>query len=214
MLLKALEIYEKRAREVNRNGGGLPKVVMIVTGKGPLKAKYVKEMDALQSGEDPWLWVRCNTLWLEAEDYPILLGCADLGICLHSSSSALDLPMKIVDMFGCGLPVCALNFACLNELVKDGTNGLIFTDATQLAQQIEILLTGFPTATALKTLRSSLVASSSRVGLAGVQNSGIPEEGEHWEWNSWSDNWNTVVRPLLSRDWETAMEGRLSPTRT
>ena len=116
MLLEALTHYEARAREVNRGKeagavGGLPKVVMIVTGKGPLKAKYVKEMDALQGGEAPWEWVRCVTMWLEAEDYPTLLGCADLGICLHSSSSALDLPMKIVDMFGCGLPVCALDFA-------------------------------------------------------------------------------------------------------
>lgn len=55
----------------------LPKVLMVVTGKGPLKAKYMHDMDKLQSGEEdgnPWEWVKCITLWLEAEDYPILLG--------------------------------------------------------------------------------------------------------------------------------------------
>ncbi|KDR85227.1 hypothetical protein GALMADRAFT_233953 [Galerina marginata CBS 339.88] len=144
ILLEALQVYDSQAQKLffenqpkaKGNNGRLPRLLVILTGKGPLKIKYMKEVGEL---EKTWKWVKCVSLWLEAKDYPILLGSADLGVCLHSSSSALDLPMKVVDMFGCGLPVCALDFACLPELVKDGKNGLIFESAPQLASQLEVL---------------------------------------------------------------------------
>ncbi|TFK47946.1 glycosyltransferase family 33 protein [Heliocybe sulcata] len=193
ILLAALGLYEQRAKEAN---GRLPKILAVVTGRGPLKERYMKEVGKLQ---EEWEWVRCVSLWLEAEDYPVLLGSADLGVSLHSSSSALDLPMKIVDMFGCGLPVCALDFACLHELVREGTNGLIFKDAAQLSDQLETLLTSFPSSEGLASLRSSLAKppdhphATRDLGLTG-------SEGEHWEWSSWTENWDKVMMPLILRD--------------
>ncbi|KAL0945541.1 hypothetical protein HGRIS_014703 [Hohenbuehelia grisea] len=213
ILLAALDLYEHKARERAQDArnhpidgskgwvGGLPRVLVIVTGKGPQKEEFMAKIRKLETGEEGhgWQWVRCISLWLEAQDYPLLLGSADLGVSLHSSSSALDLPMKIVDMFGCGLPVCALRFKCLHELVKDEHNGLIFDTPGQLADQFENLLTSFPNPDALDKLRSSLLQSSHPP--PGVQiHARERGEGTHWEWGNWDQNWNKVVRPIILRD--------------
>ncbi|KAG1825487.1 glycosyl transferases group 1-domain-containing protein [Suillus subaureus] len=213
ILLEALKLYESRAREVNladcensqskhdsKERQVLPRIWMVITGKGPLKERYMAEVELLQKN---WQYVRCTSLWLEAEDYPLLLGSADLGISLHSSSSALDLPMKIVDMFGCGLPVCALDFACLPELVKDRINGLVFRNASQLAEHLETLLTSFPSSPALDSLRTNLQrALQVPLNVERHVHSHEHQEDDDWEWNSWSENWNRVVKPLVLRDSE------------
>ncbi|KAH9917359.1 beta-1,4-mannosyltransferase [Epithele typhae] len=199
MLLAALAAYEHRARELETASEDerLPKVLAAVTGKGPLRAQHMADIDRLQTGADggeagPWRFVRCISLWLEADDYPLLLGSADLGVSLHASSSALDLPMKVVDMFGCGLPVCALGFACLGELVRDGVNGLVFDDAAQLASQLETLLRGFPHPPALEALRDAFGARAGPGATGG--------RAHRWEWGTWTENWDQTMRPLLLHD--------------
>jgi beta-1,4-mannosyltransferase len=121
----------------------LPKMLLIVTGKGELRDQYLREIEVLEQ-QERWQWVRIRTAWLSTEEYPVLLGSADVGVSLHSSSSGMDLPMKVVDMLGCGLPVCALGFPCIGELVKSGENGLVFYSDKELAEQLESLLADHP----------------------------------------------------------------------
>ncbi|KAI0035263.1 glycosyl transferases group 1-domain-containing protein [Vararia minispora EC-137] len=187
VLLSALGKYERAARAP---GARLPKVLCVVTGRGPQREMYMGRVGRMQRGEEgsdgAWRWVRCVSLWLEAEDYPVLLGSADVGVSLHASSSALDLPMKVVDMFGCGLPVCALDFACLPELVEHGRNGLVFRTDDELSEHLQTLLRGFPA--------PSPALSALQGFLRGEHPQGTADEQA---WGSWDENWNAVVRRLV-----------------
>ncbi|XP_063726027.1 chitobiosyldiphosphodolichol beta-mannosyltransferase-like [Symsagittifera roscoffensis] len=134
ILLDALVKYNSMCDQQNYKGSVInyPKIVCAITGKGPLKEFYKSTIDNLKLQ-----YVTICTPWLEAEDYPKLIGSADLGICLHTSSSGLDLPMKVVDMFGCNLPVCAVKYHCIGELVEHEVTGLHFEDAKELYDQLE-----------------------------------------------------------------------------
>ena len=151
------------------------RVVALVTGKGPLKASYECRFAELGLRH-----VAIGTLWLEPSDYPGLLGSADVGVSLHTSTSGLDLPMKVLDMFGCGLPVCARAFACLPELVTHGANGLVFSSAAELAEQLlSLLAPSDAAAAALRELRDGVAAAEA-------------------ERPRWDQNWRAIAAPLFA----------------
>ncbi|KAL2938888.1 UDP-glycosyltransferase TURAN [Bienertia sinuspersici] len=150
-----------------------PRLLFVITGKGPEKEKYEQKIKNLRLKR-----VAFRTMWLSAEDYPLLLGSADLGVCLHTSSSGLDLPMKVVDMFGCGLPVCAASYSCIEELVKVEKNGLLFSSSSELADHLLTLFKGFPNeCNMLASLRNGALETSSSA--------------------SWMTEWEEHAKPLV-----------------
>eukprot|EP00978_Attheya_sp_CCMP212_P049395 scaffold659517_cov59-Attheya_sp.AAC.2 len=137
ILLDAL--VELKSKLVDSKNEGFPNLLVVVTGKGPQKQYYQEKMATLRQELEAANIAIC-TLWLEPEDYPRLVACADLGISLHTSTSGLDLPMKVLDLFGCHVPVCAVQFKCLDELVQHDVNGTTFLTAHQLSHQLYTLL--------------------------------------------------------------------------
>ncbi|KNC46673.1 uncharacterized protein AMSG_03110 [Thecamonas trahens ATCC 50062] len=173
ILLEAMVAYNALVEAQNPDSArALPDVVLVITGRGPLKAHYEAAIADLGLAH-----VSIFTAFLPIADYPRILGAADLGISLHTSSSGLDLPIKIIDAFGAGLPVAAVNFPCLHELVVDGYNGVVFDSAPDLAAALSGLFAGFPRSTkALENLADGAAAFQSL---------------------RWDENWNTVARPLM-----------------
>lgn len=156
ILLDALVTYSA-AVEKNIT---LPKILAIITGKGPQKELYVSQIRRLDQ-ENSLKNALITTTWLNTEDYAALLGSADLGISLHTSASGVDLPMKVVDMFGTGLPVVGWSkFEAWSELVQEGKNGCGFDSAERLAGLLEDLFGG--DGRKLDQLRQCALKESSR----------------------------------------------------
>ncbi|KAL5344090.1 glycosyl transferases group 1-domain-containing protein [Aspergillus crustosus] len=129
-----------RYSEVSDAKPQLPEILAIITGKGPQREMYVERISNLQKCGKLGKVTIC-TAWLSTSDYARLLASAHLGVSLHTSSSGVDLPMKVVDMFGSGLPVVGWSrFEAWPELVTEGVNGRGFGSSDELAGQLVGLL--------------------------------------------------------------------------
>lgn len=102
-------------------------LLFVLTGKGPNRAFFEQQIDALRLQ-----WIAVAFTWLPLFDYPRVLARAKVGVCLHTSSSGLDLPMKAVDLLAARTPVIALRYHCIEEVVKPGETGVLFDDDVQL----------------------------------------------------------------------------------
>jgi beta-1,4-mannosyltransferase len=175
LIIDAVPRLEERIRgwEAATPGRRFPDLVILVTGDGARRAKFERRFAGL-----PARRIHMRARWLEPEDYPRVVGSADLGLCLHRSSSGLDIPMKVADLFGAGVPVCALDYgACLAERVRHADNGLLFSTARQLADVLFDLFETFPRDQALlDRLRN------------GARKSARP---------TWEEGWISEAKPVL-----------------
>ncbi|KAL8917511.1 MAG: hypothetical protein Q9208_007916 [Pyrenodesmia sp. 3 TL-2023] len=171
LLLAALLTYAKLATSTQRH---LPNILAVITGKGPRKEAFLSNIKTM-ADQGMLKNVHIRTAWLSAKDYAKLLASADLGVSLHTSSSGVDLPMKVVDMLGVGLPVIGWNgFAAWPELIQDGINGR-----------------GFHTSAELSELLVDLFGQDSKQ-LQRLREGAMLEGGRRWD-----DEWDPVAGKLL-----------------
>lgn len=137
LVVQALTIVQSAIVAAKDSPTPLRRVWLIVTGKGVTRSVFEQQVEAARF--DPQL-IHVSTAYLQSfNNYARVLGAADVGLCVHRSSSGLDLPMKCVDMLGCGIPVIALDYPALAELIHS-ESGWTFTDAASLAPILVNLL--------------------------------------------------------------------------
>lgn len=165
----------------------LPKLVCVITGKGPLKDFYQQKI-----GKARWDHVEVVMPWLSSHDYAKMVASCDLGICLHKSSSGFDLPMKVVDMFGCGVPVLAYkdeHFKAIDELVIEDFYGLTFGSTFECCEKLFHLLDDF--------------RSQDNCSIDEVEDSPLARYKKNIKrrflLSRWEDNWNREARPNIDK---------------
>jgi beta-1,4-mannosyltransferase len=177
LLLEALERTERKLTEVRGPAGDLPDLALLMTGRGALRPEFERRLERRKLRR-----VGVRTTWLEPGDYPVLIGMADAGLCLHQSSSGLDLPMKLADFRGANVPACVFDYApVLGEVVQVGREGVCFRDPGELSTILFALATA--------ELARVPQFAASRAWLAA-------NPAERWE-----PQWREKVAPILGGPW-------------
>jgi beta-1,4-mannosyltransferase len=172
LLLEALERAERALAGVKPTGQP-PHLALLLTGRGALRDEFERRLSrrALRH-------IAVRTAWLEPGDYPRVVATADAGLCLHQSSSGLDLPMKLADFRGANVPVIAYDYSpVLGEVLVPGQQGVTFHEPGGLAQMFVALATA--------NLQAVPQFAAARSWLAA-------SPAERWE-----SEWASKARPVL-----------------
>jgi len=167
LLLEALERAERQLKSES------PMLAVLLTGRGPLRETF-----EARASRRSFKAIGVRTIWLEPADYPVLIGMADLGLCLHQSSSGLDLPMKLADLRGADVPTAVYDYApALSEVMTAGQEGMTFRDPGELANVLVGVARG--------TMAPDSALARSRAWLA-------QHPGERWD-----AQWDASARRVL-----------------
>ena len=173
LLLEALERAERQLTR-DRAETGAPALAVFLTGRGALRDAF-----EARAARRNFKAIAVKTVWLEPSDYPTLVGMADLGLCLHQSSSGLDLPMKLADLRGAGVPAAVYDYApVLSEVMSSGQGGVTFRDPGELANVLVAIASG------------SAASPDSPLGRSRAWLLQHPPE-------RWSAHWDQAARPVL-----------------
>ena len=167
-----LEALERAERQLRQSASATPVLAVVLTGRGSLREDFEH-----RAARRHFTAIAVKAVWLEPEEYPVLVGMADLGLCLHQSSSGLDLPMKLADLRGAGVPVAAYDYApVISEVMTSGQEGVLFRDPGELANLLVSVATAATPGSPLAPSRAWLQQHP-------------PER--------WDDQWSAAARPVL-----------------
>lgn len=151
--------------------GRIPPITFIVAGDGDRREELERKWHAL-----PLRHVRFEFGWFRQDEYQRRLRQSTIGLSLHRSTSNLDLPMKVSDMIGAGLPMLVLDYDPVLREMIDERSTMFFRTGPELVTAITTLLENLPDNDRLVNMRRAAAAA---------------------ETDTWEAAWSRIVSPIF-----------------
>jgi beta-1,4-mannosyltransferase len=151
--------------------GRIPPITFIVAGDGDRREELERKWLAL-----PLRHVRFEFGWFPQDEYQSRLRQSTIGLSLHRSTNNLDLPTKVSDMIGAGLPMLFLDYDPVLREMIDERSTMFFRTAPELVTAVTSVLENLPANDRLVNMRRAVAAA---------------------ETETWEAAWSRVVRPIF-----------------
>ena len=173
----------------------------IVTGTGPRHSYFLEKINnssipalkrqehhhSAQHASAFYISEGLSSIYFNTYDtYMEAINRCHIGISVHRSSSMLDLPMKIIEYFTCGIPTLALYYPGIEEALRDDKQssmqfGWSAKNPAEMAAQIR---------RSIQSYVCSNDAHYSKV-VENVRNAYSNKA------NCWEERWNSTIAPLF-----------------
>ena len=124
-IFKCIEDSARGIKDCERN------ICFVIFGNGKSQSIFQKKVKNLNNSNESKN-IKFAFFTFQYDIYPSILGACDIGIYFNENDNGTEIPLPILQMSGCCLPIISFQYGCVSEIIKNKQNGFIIENRSKL----------------------------------------------------------------------------------